>query len=140
MKGVSCAAVDEAQEIRRRRIAGFDHQVALKARASEAMAASVFCLVPAGDTFATSRLYSAVATGCLPVLLGDGIEGALKFGAYERVKAPLAALLVRLGAGGSALWLGTVVASSCSWMRRPSLVRLGRAALLRLLYARRSCA
>lgn len=70
------------REIRRRRIAGFDHQVALKARASEAMAASVFCLVPAGDTFATSRLYSAIATGCLPVLLGDGIEGALSHRAH----------------------------------------------------------
>ena len=53
---------------------------------------------------------SALLTGLKPTLLGYGIEGALKFGAYERVKAPLAALLVRLGAGGSALWLGPLLA------------------------------
>ena len=30
---------------------------------------SVFCLTPAGDTQDTSRLFSAVAAGCLPVLI-----------------------------------------------------------------------
>lgn len=48
-------------------------QVALSQRAGDAMARSVFCLVPAGDTFISSRLYSSIGAGCLPVILGDPI-------------------------------------------------------------------
>ena len=33
------------------------------------MASATFCLVPAGDTIVTSRLYWAMALGCLPVVL-----------------------------------------------------------------------
>ena len=40
----------------------------------------VWCLVPAGDTFASSRLYAAIAARCLPVVLGDGIPAAAAFG------------------------------------------------------------
>ena len=41
------------------------------------MAQSRFCLVPAGDTCDTSRLYSAIAAGCVPVVLCDRFVGAL---------------------------------------------------------------
>ena len=41
-----------------------------------AMRRSTFCLVPAGDTEVTSRLYSAIAAGCVPVVLSDGLSGA----------------------------------------------------------------
>ena len=48
-------------------------QVAMSQRAGDAMARSVFCLIPAGDTYISSRLYSAIGAGCLPVILGDPI-------------------------------------------------------------------
>lgn len=48
-------------------------QVAMSQRAGGAMARSVFCLIPAGDTYISSRLYSAIGAGCLPVILGDPI-------------------------------------------------------------------
>lgn len=36
------------------------------------MAESTFCLAPAGDTCTSSRVYSAIAAGCIPVVLCDG--------------------------------------------------------------------
>jgi hypothetical protein len=47
--------------------------VALTARE---MSASTFCLCPAGDTCITSRVYTAVAAGCIPIILCDGFVGA----------------------------------------------------------------
>ena len=41
------------------------------------MATSTFCLVPAGDTCVTSRLFASMALGCIPVVLCDGLTGAL---------------------------------------------------------------
>lgn len=40
------------------------------------MTKSLFCLVPVGDSPPSSRLYLAVAAGCLPVIISDGFEGA----------------------------------------------------------------
>lgn len=40
------------------------------------MLTSVFCLVPAGDSAITDRLYVAIASGCLPVVLADELHGA----------------------------------------------------------------
>ena len=40
------------------------------------MARSRYCLVPAGDTPSSRRLYDALAAGCVPVYLGD--EAALR--------------------------------------------------------------
>ena len=40
------------------------------------MVNSSFCLCPAGDTCVTSRLYTAIAAGCLPVVLCDQLSGA----------------------------------------------------------------
>ncbi|KAG8465587.1 hypothetical protein KFE25_002894 [Diacronema lutheri] len=40
------------------------------------MANSVFCLAPAGDTCTSSRFYSALAAGCIPVVLCDGLKAA----------------------------------------------------------------
>jgi len=40
-------------------------------RMGREMARASLCLVPPGDTCATSRLYSAVAAGCVPVILCD---------------------------------------------------------------------
>ena len=45
-------------------------------RTAYEMASSAWCLCPAGDTCVTSRLYSAVAAGCLPVVLCDQLQGA----------------------------------------------------------------
>jgi hypothetical protein len=39
------------------------------------MAISVFCLCPAGDLCTTSRFVSAIAAGCIPVVLCDGLDG-----------------------------------------------------------------
>jgi hypothetical protein len=41
------------------------------------MSESDFCLVPAGDTCVSSRLYSAIAAGCVPVVLCDKFRGGL---------------------------------------------------------------
>ena len=35
------------------------------------MASSRFCLVPAGDNEVSSRLYSAMAAGCIPVVVAN---------------------------------------------------------------------
>jgi hypothetical protein len=40
------------------------------------MAAAIFCLSPAGDTCVTSRLYAAIAAGCIPVVVCDPLRGA----------------------------------------------------------------
>ena len=48
-------------------------QISMSYRAGHAMARSIFCLIPAGDTYISSRLYSAIGAGCLPVILGDPI-------------------------------------------------------------------
>jgi hypothetical protein len=37
---------------------------------------STLCLIPAGDTCVTSRLYTAIAVGCIPVVICDGLHGA----------------------------------------------------------------
>lgn len=42
----------------------------------EEMRRSIFCLVPVGDSPPSSRLYLAVAAGCLPVMISDSFEGA----------------------------------------------------------------
>ena len=40
------------------------------------MVQSVWCLVPAGDSSITDRLYASIATGCLPIILADELKGA----------------------------------------------------------------
>lgn len=45
-------------------------------RTGKAYGASVFCLAPAGDTCVSSRINSALAAGCIPVLLCDEWPGA----------------------------------------------------------------
>lgn len=42
----------------------------------EEMTKATFCLVPVGDSPPSSRLYLAIAAGCVPVLLSDAYEGA----------------------------------------------------------------
>lgn len=46
-----------------------------RAQADE-LASSEFCLVPAGDYSVTSRLYNALAAGCIPVVIAPGLAGA----------------------------------------------------------------
>jgi hypothetical protein len=48
-------------------LAGVPHDASAYERMGREMAESTFCLVPPGDTFATSRLVSALAAGCIPV-------------------------------------------------------------------------
>lgn len=38
------------------------------------MASHEFCFVPRGDTPGSSRLFDAVAAGCIPVIVSDHIE------------------------------------------------------------------
>jgi hypothetical protein len=40
------------------------------------MTKSLFCIVPLGDSPPSSRLYLAIAAGCLPVIISDHFEGA----------------------------------------------------------------
>eukprot|EP00966_Prymnesium_polylepis_P018186 419568-Prymnesium_polylepis.1 len=40
------------------------------------MRQSTFCLVPAGDNEVSSRLYSAIAAGCVPVVISNQLSGA----------------------------------------------------------------
>ena len=49
---------------------------AVAASMGREMASSVFCLIPAGDTCEASRIYTAVAAGCIPVVLCDTMRGA----------------------------------------------------------------
>ena len=50
-------------------------------RAARQMARSRFCLVPAGDECVSSRLYTAIAAGCLPVVVCDWLRGAFDWAA-----------------------------------------------------------
>lgn len=50
--------------------------VDLVQRTAREMSTSLWCLCPAGDTCVTSRLYSAIAAGCLPIVLCDQLNGA----------------------------------------------------------------
>ena len=45
-------------------------------QAGEQLAASRFCLVPAGDNEVSSRLYSAMSAGCIPVVVANQLSGA----------------------------------------------------------------
>ena len=40
------------------------------------MLRAAFCLVPHGDTPDSSRLYDAIACGCVPILISDAWQGA----------------------------------------------------------------
>ena len=40
------------------------------------MSRAVFCLIVAGDSAITDRLYTAVAAGCIPVIVADELRGA----------------------------------------------------------------
>lgn len=60
-------------------------------RAARQMARARFCLVPAGDECVSSRLYTAIAAGCLPVVICDWLRGAFdwaaRYGAFW-IKVP----------------------------------------------------
>lgn len=45
-----------------------------KAAAQSGMHKSVFCLCPAGDTPSSARLFDAIVSGCLPVIISDELE------------------------------------------------------------------
>ena len=40
----------------------------------EQLRTSIFCLAPRGDTSSSKRLYEALAAGCIPVLVSDGLQ------------------------------------------------------------------
>jgi len=46
----------------------------LKSSFLESMAASTFCLVVRGDTSSSRRLFTAIALGCIPVIISDWIS------------------------------------------------------------------
>ena len=44
--------------------------------AGELMGDSRFCLIPAGDNEVSSRLYSAMSAGCVPIVIANQLSGA----------------------------------------------------------------
>lgn len=38
------------------------------------MTRSIFCLSPAGDTPSSARLFDAIVSGCIPVIVSDELE------------------------------------------------------------------
>ena len=53
-----------------------EEQLARYKAAGEQMAMSRFCLIPAGDNEVSSRLYSAMSAGCIPVVVANQLSGA----------------------------------------------------------------
>ncbi|XP_039034107.1 probable arabinosyltransferase ARAD1 [Hibiscus syriacus] len=45
-----------------------------KAAAQKGMRTSTFCLSPAGDTPSSARLFDAIVSGCIPVIISDELE------------------------------------------------------------------
>ncbi|RLM93098.1 putative arabinosyltransferase ARAD1 [Panicum miliaceum] len=45
-----------------------------KAAAQDGMRKSLFCLSPAGDTSSSARLFDAIVSGCIPVIISDELE------------------------------------------------------------------
>ncbi|EPS66093.1 exostosin family protein-like protein [Genlisea aurea] len=45
-----------------------------KAAAQNGMQTSIFCLNPAGDTPSSARLFDAIVSGCIPVIVSDELE------------------------------------------------------------------
>lgn len=45
-----------------------------KAAAQSGMRKSVYCLSPAGDTPSSARLFDAIVSGCIPVIVSDELE------------------------------------------------------------------
>ncbi|CAA2968065.1 probable arabinosyltransferase ARAD1 [Olea europaea subsp. europaea] len=45
-----------------------------KAAAQSGMRKSIFCLSPAGDTPSSARLFDAIISGCIPVVISDELE------------------------------------------------------------------
>ncbi|KAI4388034.1 hypothetical protein MLD38_000410 [Melastoma candidum] len=45
-----------------------------KAAAQKGMRMSIFCLNPAGDTPSSARLFDAIVSGCIPVIVSDELE------------------------------------------------------------------
>ncbi|KAG9155743.1 hypothetical protein Leryth_004008 [Lithospermum erythrorhizon] len=45
-----------------------------KAAAQSGMRKSIFCLDPAGDTPSSARLFDAIVSGCIPVIVSDELE------------------------------------------------------------------
>ncbi|KAE9453405.1 hypothetical protein C3L33_14703, partial [Rhododendron williamsianum] len=45
-----------------------------KEAAQEGMRKSIFCLSPAGDTPSSARLFDAIVSGCIPVIVSDELE------------------------------------------------------------------
>jgi len=55
---------------------GCPSKVTSKETAAAEMYHSTFCLVPRGDTPDSSRLYDAIACGCIPIIISDRFHGA----------------------------------------------------------------
>jgi hypothetical protein len=45
-----------------------------KIAAQDGMRKSLFCLSPAGDTPSSARLFDAIVSGCIPVVVSDELE------------------------------------------------------------------
>ena len=69
--GADAATATDASIGARRYVSG-----SVVERTAREMTQANFCLCPAGDTCVTSRLYTAIAAGCIPVVLCDPLTGA----------------------------------------------------------------
>lgn len=54
---------------------------------ASAMATSIFCLIPAGRTASTRRLFEAIEVGCIPVILSDHLTLPFEEELHEMWKA-----------------------------------------------------
>lgn len=79
LTGLDINATSASEDLRRARTAQFEVQ-------GVEMADSDFCLCPAGDASVTSRVYSSIAAGCIPVVIAPGFSGAFASHVpYERL-------------------------------------------------------
>ncbi|CAI7924525.1 unnamed protein product [Closterium sp. NIES-53] len=71
----------------------------MTAQASTAMRQAKYCLVPRGDTSSSCRLFDAILSGCIPVIISDALdppfEDAIDYSAFSLLLP--AALAVRPG-------------------------------------------
>jgi hypothetical protein len=65
-KGISGADIEDRSP-RGKRVTGTEHKQSM----ADLMRRSKFCLVPSGDTPNTSRLFDALAAGCIPVIISQ---------------------------------------------------------------------
>lgn len=65
---------------------------------------SIFCLNPAGDTPSSARLFDAIVSGCIPVIVSDELELPFE-GILDYRKVYMCLLLWRVDHAKNSLYL-----------------------------------